>query len=75
MQNHLISILTFTESLKKSLEYATTGFMEISNMLKKTFLLGFLFISFLGFTQETKFKTYSHTEIFEMIAAEKDTVF
>ncbi len=44
-------------------------------MKNKLFLLGFLLLSLLGFSQETDFKTYSHTELFEMIAAEKDTVF
>lgn len=44
-------------------------------MKNKLFLLGFLLLSLSVFSQEAKFKTYSHTELFEMIAAEKDTIF
>ena len=44
-------------------------------MKNKLFLLGFLLLSLLGFSQETDFKTYSHTELFEMIENEKDTIF
>ena len=34
-----------------------------------------LLTCFIGFSQETKVKEYSHTEFFKMIAAEKDSVF
>ena len=44
-------------------------------MREQLLLLIFLFLSVLGFSQETNFKEYSHTELFEMIAAEKDTIF
>ena len=44
-------------------------------MKKQIFLLVFLFLSLYGFSQEKKYKAYSHTELFEMIAAEKDTIF
>ena len=50
-------------------------FVENINMRKQLFFLGFILISFLSFSQETSFKTYSHTELFEMIATEKDTIF
>jgi len=44
-------------------------------MRKQFLFLGFILVSLLGFSQETKFSTYSHAELFEMIAAEKDTIF
>ncbi|MFN0729102.1 ion channel [Polaribacter gochangensis] len=43
--------------------------------MKKLFILIFLFLIYNGFSQEIKLKEYSHTEFFNMIAAEKDSVF
>ena len=43
--------------------------------MKKIFAFLFLFTVFNGFTQEIKLKEYSHTEFFNMIKAEKDSVF
>ena len=43
--------------------------------MKKLFTLVFLFLIFNGFSQEVKLKEYSHTEFFNMIKAEKDSVF
>ncbi|WP_347174590.1 hypothetical protein [Polaribacter uvawellassae] len=43
--------------------------------MKKLFTLVFLFLIFNGFSQEIKLKEYSHTEFFNMITAEKDSVF
>ncbi|MDG1528517.1 MAG: hypothetical protein P8I51_10915 [Polaribacter sp.] len=44
-------------------------------MIKKALLYCLLFTSVFCFSQETKFKEYSYTEVFDMIAAEKDTLF
>lgn len=43
--------------------------------MRELFVLFFLFISVAALSQETKFKTYTHTELFQMIAVEKDTIF
>ncbi len=43
--------------------------------MKKLFTLIFLSLIYNGFSQEIKLKEYSHTEFFNMIAAEKDSVF
>ena len=44
-------------------------------MKKLSKLLFFLCISTACFSQETKFKEYSYTQFFEMLEAEKDTIF
>jgi len=38
-------------------------------------ILSFMLFSILGTAQETDFKTYSYTELFEMIDAEQDSIF
>lgn len=43
--------------------------------MKKLLTLVLLFLIFNGFSQEKKLKEYSHTEFFNMIKAEKDSVF
>ena len=43
--------------------------------MKKTITLVFLLVSITLFSQKIKLKKYSHTEFFQLIAAEKDSVF
>ncbi|GGH02964.1 hypothetical protein GCM10011416_22270 [Polaribacter pacificus] len=43
--------------------------------MKKLLTLVFIFIFFIGYSQDAKLKEYSHTEFFNLIKAEKDSVF